>query len=78
MALTMTKSNCPNHVVFVHRDQHQAARAWCQEHLGPRWDIIAGREGQWTYFWAGDADWDRYRFYFADAEDAVMFSLKWS
>jgi hypothetical protein len=78
MALTMNKSNSLEHVIFVHKSQHRRAITWCQEYLGPRWDIMSNRLGKWTCFWAGDADWDQYRFYFADAEDAVMFSLKWS
>jgi hypothetical protein len=67
-----------DHIVFVHKSQQRAAAAWCQEHLGPRWNIIDGRGGRWTCFWAGNKDWARYRFYFASDKDAVMFSLKWS
>ena len=74
----MTKINSLDHVVFVHKSQHRRAITWCQEHLGPRWDIIDGRDGLWTYFWAGDADYDRYRFYFASESDCAWFALKWT
>jgi hypothetical protein len=69
--------NMPSHVVFVHKSQHQQAISWCRQNLGLRWEILS-QTGRWTCFWAGDADYERYRFYFAAAEDAVMFSLKWS
>jgi hypothetical protein len=67
-----------NHIVFVHKSQQRAAEAWCREHLGPRWAFSDNTAGRWTCFWAGNEDWSRYRFYFADESDAVVFSLKWS
>jgi hypothetical protein len=76
--MAMKQTNVLSHIVFVKRDQHRRAITWCREHLGSRWDIIDNRSGQWTCFWAGIEDHDRYRFYFATAEDAVVFSLKWS
>jgi hypothetical protein len=67
-----------NHIVFVHKSQQRAAEAWCRQHLGPRWSFPDDREGRWTCFWAGNKDWDQYRFYFASESDCAWFALKWS
>ena len=67
-----------NHEVFVHKSQQPTALTWCQDNLGPRWSITDNQEGRWACFWAGDQDWDRYRFYFVSESDCAWFALKWT
>jgi hypothetical protein len=69
------------HEVFINKSKHRAAKRWCEEHLGNRWDILENREGIWSLFW-GPADKDNewqshYRFCFAEESDALWFSLRW-
>jgi hypothetical protein len=74
----MTKAMNLDHIVLVHKSQQREAVTWCRQHLGPRWDLLDCREGCWTCFWAGNEDWDQYRFYFASESDCAWFALKWT
>lgn len=67
-----------DHEVFVHKSQQLAALTWCQDNLGPRWSITDNQGGCWACFWAGDKNWDQYRFYFASESDCAWFALKWT
>jgi len=64
------------HEIMIDYDKHYAAEHWCREQFGKRWTAL-GQVGQWACFWAGGNDHKRYRFCFAESEDAVFFALKW-
>ena len=74
----MTRAITLNHEVFVHKRWLLEAQDWCQAHLGPRWRILDYPAGRWTCFWAGNEDWDLYRFYFASESDCAWFALKFA
>jgi hypothetical protein len=65
------------HEIMIDYTKTTAAEHWCREHFGKRWTALA-QVGQWACFWAGSNDHKRYRFCFAESEDAVFFALKWS
>lgn len=56
--------------------RHYAAEDWCLEQFGKRWTAL-DQTGRWACFWAGKNDPARYRFCFAESQDAVFFALKW-
>ena len=57
--------------------RHYAAEEWCRKQFGKRWTALV-QTGRWACFWAGRNDPGRYRFCFAQSQDAVFFALKWS
>jgi hypothetical protein len=65
------------HEIMIDYDKHYAAEHWCREQFGKRWEVFGYREGLWACFWGGRNDHRRYRFCFAESEDAVFFALKW-
>jgi len=65
------------HEIMIDYDKHYVAEHWCRKHFGKRWSAL-DQTGQWACFWGGNNDHKRYRFCFAESEDAVFFALKWS
>jgi hypothetical protein len=65
------------HEIMIDYTKTTAAEYWCLAQFGKRWSALA-QTGQWACFWAGSNDHKRYRFCFAESEDAVFFALKWS
>jgi hypothetical protein len=68
----------PKNIVIIHKTQQRQAEKWCREQLGQRWEAIGNRSGLWCCFWAGNKDHDKYRFYFQNEKDALVFGLKWA
>jgi hypothetical protein len=67
------------HTVQIHKSKHREAETWCRENLGPRWEALGNREGNWCCFWAGPrVKFQGYNYYFASERDAVIVSLKFS
>jgi hypothetical protein len=67
-----------HYIIEIHRSRYIEANTWCREHLGSRWDVIDNRSGQWTCFWVGNEDHDRFRFYFARERDMIWFALQFA
>lgn len=65
------------HEIMIDYDKHHVAEHWCRKQFGKRWSAF-DQTGQWACFWGGNNDYTRYRFCFAESEDAVFFALKWS
>lgn len=65
------------HEVIIESTNSSPASDWCEQHLGPRWSPIDGRNGAWAMFWAGVDMHKNYRFCFAEERDAMLFSLRW-
>ena len=65
--------NCDRGTDFY---RHWAAEDWCRKQFGKRWTAM-DQTGSWACFWGGSNDPSRYRFCFAESEDAVFFALKW-
>ena len=65
-----------DHEIMIDYDKHYDAEHWCREQFGKRWTAL-DQVGQWACFWAGSNDHKRYRFCFAESEDAVFFALRW-
>jgi hypothetical protein len=63
--------------VVVDTARSHGASAWCEQHLGKRWNVIDNRDGAWAMFWAGVDMAKHYRFCFAEERDAMLFSLRW-
>lgn len=66
--------------VFISKDQHREAEAWCREKFGPRWEATGYRQGIWCCFWAGfrGPHSGKYRYYFQNDKDAMLFILRWT
>jgi len=66
------------HSIRIHKSRARSADWWCEQHLGPRWNVMDNRTGTWCCFWAGSSDFEYYDFYFLNERDMVWASLKWS
>lgn len=66
--------------VFISKDAHREAEAWCREQFGKRWEAIGNRTGIWCCFWSGfrDKNAGKYRYYFQNERDYLMFILRWT
>lgn len=65
------------HEVIIESTNSRPASNWCEQHFGPRWNVINCRNGAWAMFWAGVAMSSGYRFVFAEERDAALFALRW-
>ena len=66
-----------DHEVMIDSNKHRAAGQWCEQQFGNRWNPLNHRQGLWTMFWSGPAEFNKYRFCFATEQDMVLFSLRW-
>lgn len=73
----MRKMSQLDHEVYTPKETVELAKAWCHEQWGARWDVLDNRHGTWSVFWAGFDRPKQYRWCFATAQQAVLFSLRW-
>ncbi len=66
--------------VVIHKSRQRDAERWCRENLGPRWEVTGNRDGIWCCFWEGfrGEHAGKYRYYFANEGDTIMFILRWA
>lgn len=66
--------------VYIDKKQHWAAEYWCRERFGKRWSVTDNKSGIWSCFWAGSRGprSGMYVYSFANEEDAILFTLRWS
>ena len=66
------------HEVQIDSARNRAARQWCEQQFGSRWNPVDNRGGSWAVFWTGSSAFDKYRFCFAHEQDMMWFSLRWA
>jgi hypothetical protein len=66
-----------DHEILIDSDRYRPAIAWCEQQFGPRQSLLQTRSGRWTVFWAGTDMPNKYKFFFADEQEAGFFALKW-
>ena len=69
---------CLDHSVYVTMKGPDRYRrqAWCEKHLGPRYDLLENPEGVWALYWAGIDRMREEEFRFKNEADAIMFTLR--
>jgi hypothetical protein len=66
------------HSILIDSKHHMEASIWCVEQFGKRWEVLGNTDGVWTMFWAGRDHPGKYVFHFAEAQDKMLFVLRWS
>lgn len=64
--------------VNLPKKNHWEMTQWCEQQFGPRWEATGNRKGIWCVFWGGRSIPGQYRWYFANEQDAMLFTLKWA
>ena len=67
-----------DHEILIDSVRHRPAKVWGEQQFGPRQSLLDVRSGRWTVFWAGPHMPEKYKFFFADEQDLLMFALKWT
>ena len=65
------------HRVYVTKRKDFSYKEWCEEHFGPKFDVLENKDGVWTIVWAGPYRARQDEFRFKNEADAMMFTLKW-
>jgi hypothetical protein len=69
-----------DYTVYSDVEPH-VSNSWCVEMYGERWCAIDNRIGTWTCFYAGTGparEFGKYVYRFAEENDAMFFTLRWS